>query len=235
MSRYYLQLLLLLVSLPLFSIDLDYTSEPSGITYNNHNNLLYIVGDEGYIYECNMEGELLRKSLIAPLDLEGIVYNSDTSSLFCIDEKSLNLLEVSVKDFKIIDLISLKKVLKGKKRQFESLAYKPSSKSERGTFYIASSIKSTKTGLISSFTLDNKKAVSYKEIPVNLWDISGLSFSNKELHIISDDMDKYAVLNLKTLELTTKSIPGKNQEGVVIVNNEVLILDEIGKIYRQKQ
>lgn len=215
------------------TIDISFASEPSGITYNRDNGLLYIVGDEGFIYESTLDGLLLRSSYIEPLDLEGIVYNSDTKTLFCLDEKKVALIEVSISDFKVINRISLKKTLKGKKRQFESLTYKPATESQGGIFYIASSIKSSKSGVISSFTLDSNQVISYSETKVPLWDISGLSYNNEKLHMVSDDMDIYGLLNLETREFITTPIHGENQEGIVIVNGNKIILDEVGKLYHK--
>lgn len=216
-------------------LNLESVSEPSGITYNPNNNMLYIVGDEGFLYEADLEGEIVRKVFLGKFDLEGITYNSDTNTLFCLNEKKIEIIEINLQSLKISRKISLRKELKSGKRQFESLTYKPSTVSTKGTFFIASSLKSGKGGVINCFYIKKSKIELNNEYEIPLLDIAGLSYYNNQLYMVSDDEDSFAVLDLTTNNFNKRKIQGEHQEGIVVIDeNTKLILDEVKKIYYLK-
>lgn len=239
MSRKILLVTLLLFTFTTYGVNLSHkreiilnsVAEPSGITYNPQTELIYIVGDEGYIYECNSSGEVLRSQYLGSFDLEGITYNIDNNNLYCLEEKSPRLLEVDIKTLSIITIFSLKSIVKRGTKQFESITYSPKDQIHPGQFFIGSSIKSSKSGLITSLVLKNKNVYKANEYKLPLWDIAGLSYSNNTLLMVSDNKDILATLNLTSSEYKAYDISGSNQEGIATLgDSKILILDEVNKI-----
>ncbi len=212
-------------------INLEGVSEPSGITHNPKTDLLYIVGDEGDIYECDKDGNVLRSEILGALDLEGITYNIDNNRLYCLEEKSPSLLEVDIEKLQIVNTYKLKGLVNKDLKQFESLTYSPVNQIGSGQFFMGSSVKSTKSGLITSFIINNSNIIKVDTYAIPLWDVAGLSYVDNRLFMVSDNKDKLATIDLSNSSFTAISIAGENQEGVTTFNHDkILVLDETNRI-----
>ncbi len=224
----FLILNLFFYAFPLFSL-----AEPSGITWNPLTGSFYVVGDEGIIYEVDHDGKEIRSAYIGPYDLEAVTYNSDRNSIFCLDEERISLLELELEDFTPVNIFQIKFKRKklDKYTQFESLTYVPSSDSYNGFFYFACSVegKKNESGLLFSISLEDLKPVKVKEIL--LWDISGLSYFNNSIYMVSDDEDLIANYSFSTERLIVRDLPGEHQEGVVYTSEgDLFFLDETGSL-----
>ncbi len=67
--------------------------EPSDICINLSGNGFYIVSDNGYLYETDFEGKILKKAAFSGADFEGVWVNKNTKEIFVADE-SLRRFEV---------------------------------------------------------------------------------------------------------------------------------------------
>lgn len=218
------------------TIQIDFTFEPSGITYVSDTDSFYIVGDEGNLYEIDKNAQLIRSVRLGDFDLESITYNKNKKLLYCLEEKSISMLEIRVTDFKILNIIPLK-ILKAKKRiQFESLLYISSDKENGDEFFIGSSIKNKakNKGVLTSFILKDKKVTFNKEFEIPVWDIAGLGLYNNTIYIVSDREDRIAMFDLTLETLIGKSkITGAHQEGIILDPSGIMyIVDEIKLIYK---
>ncbi len=224
---------ILILSLFFYTIPLFSLSEPSGVTWNPLTGNFYVVGDEGIIYEVDHEGNEIRSAYIGSYDLEAVTYNSDRNSIFCLDEKRISLLELELEDFTPVNIFQIKFKRKklDKYQQFESLAYVPSSDSCDGFFYFACSVedKKNKSGLLFSVSLEELKPVKVVELP--LWDISGLSYFDNSLYMVSDDEDVIANYSFSTERLIVKDLRGEHQEGVVYTSEgDLFFMEETGSL-----
>lgn len=209
-------------------------SETSGITWSKDTQSYFTVGDEGFIYEMDMNLTLTRTAYIGSFDLEGITYNQDKKTLFCLDEKRRTILEVDPLGLSIINIypLELKKDKGRSYSQFESLVYIPGSDDEKGHFYIAASVQKKKKdfGILFSFTLEDLELFPIADLP--LWDISGLTYDDEYFYMISDTEDLIARFSPATGLYESIPIDGNHQEGVVLTSdNQLLILDESGHFY----
>ena len=86
--------------------------EASGITYVKKTNTLFVVNDEGILYELSLKGKILRKKKIGSYDLEGISFDSKNDLLILAIEGRDNILLVHRNNFHIKKEISVKRKYK---------------------------------------------------------------------------------------------------------------------------
>jgi uncharacterized protein YjiK len=116
----------------------DLITEPSGAVFNPHKKTLYVVSDEGYIFELNKEGKVLRENKLGRLDLEGVTYDDINRRIFAVVEKKDLIIEIDEesfeikKTFKVNRFYNNKEVLNPERDGFEGIAIIP----EEQVFYL---------------------------------------------------------------------------------------------------
>jgi uncharacterized protein YjiK len=204
------------------------------MTWNEDSLSYYLVGDEGFLYEMDEDLILLNTVYLGDFDLEGITYNRDRKSLFCLDERTFTLIEVNPLSFSILKTYSPDLPRKKGKSysQYESLIFIPQSEQGGGLFYIGCSVrtKKKKYGELYSFSLDKLELESVAHVP--LWDISGMTYDEDYLYMISDEEDVIARYDRETEDYESEHIEGQHQEGLVFSrNHELIVVDESGAFY----
>ncbi len=107
--------LILILSINMFAKEkvIAKIDEASGIAYSQKSNSLYVVNDEGTIYEITTKGKILRKEKIGKYDFEGIAIDEQNDLLLVAVEGDDNILILDKENLKIKKEISIKRKYKG--------------------------------------------------------------------------------------------------------------------------
>ena len=217
--------------------------EPSGITYHPQRKTVFVVGDEGVLYEMRTDGRRVRTEHLKETDLEGITVNPVTGFLYAVVEGEEAILEIAPKTFRVTRKFIVNRNFEGREllkkggRGLEAIVFIPdASHPEGGTFWVGNQSFSLKPGkepsiicevvlpLISS-TARKAEGQILRFFPLSIIDISGLAYdAGRQCFIVISD-----TTNL-LLEVTRDGnvrrqylIPGEDQEGIV--------LDQMGFMY----
>ena len=75
--------------------------ELSGLTYHPQRNTLFVVADEGSLYEMHTDGRLARSEQLKQADFEGVTVNPQTGLLYAVIEGADNIVELTPETFQI--------------------------------------------------------------------------------------------------------------------------------------
>lgn len=217
--------------------------EASGISYSSKSNTLFVVNDEGTIYELSKKGKILREKKIGEYDFEGIVVDDEKALLLVAVEGDDNILVLSKQDMSIKKEISIKrkfdgvKVLKKGGDGIEGLAlYKneiyASNQSEKKYPKADSSVI-----VVIDYDLNKAKQKIKRVIKHGFKDIAGLTFYNDILFMVSDKESLLIQYDLKRKKVIKKDKLSKKfaQEGITFdKKGNLFIADDKGKILKMK-
>ena len=235
------------------TIGMHTMNEPSGIDFHTLRNTLFVVGDEGYIYELSLKGKIIKQHNIEITNLEGITHNPLNGLLYCAVEGKEQIVEIDPDTLKPLRLFSIprkyngKTVMKKGGKGIEAITFVPdSSHHDGGTFFVAN----------QSFNLDDCNDLSAlfeltlplkskDEAPVttvqyfepDMIDLSGLYFNKTSgyLMVISDEKNTLLEISLTGKIENRYFLPGDGQEGITIDNNGlVYIAQDSGGILRMR-
>lgn len=102
---------------PSKSILLD-IPEPSDICVSVNGNSLFIVSDDGGLYETDLEGKTLRSTTHDIIDAEGVF--ADKDFIYLVEERNRFVKLYSIKDFALVQTISVP-YEGGRNKAFESI------------------------------------------------------------------------------------------------------------------
>ena len=215
--------------------------EASGISYSYKSNTLFVVNDEGSIYELNLEGKILREKKIGNYDLEGIAIDDENDLLLLAVEGDDEILVLSKKQFKQKHKISIKreykgvKVLKKGNDGIEGLAL------YKNKIYASNQSKNlypkddSSVIVIIDYELKKKKQKIKDIINHGFIDIAGLTFYDDILFMISDKKDLLIQYDIKRKKVIKKEKLSKKyaQEGIAFDKEANLyIADDNGQILK---
>ncbi len=218
--------------------------EASGITYSTESNSLFVVNDEGSVYELSKKGKILREKKIGKHDFEGIVVDDTNNVLLIAIEGKENILILSKENFEKINEISIKrtyegvKVLKKGSDGIEGIAL------HNNKIYLSNQsdklYPKNDSSVIAIIDYDLKKRKQKIENIINhgLTDISGLTFVNDILYMISDDNNFIVSYDINKKKILKKDkLPKKfAQEGIAFDNKGNLFMaDDKGQILKIKK
>ncbi|RXJ88521.1 hypothetical protein CRV01_12290 [Arcobacter sp. CECT 8983] len=216
--------------------------EASGIVYSKKSNTLFVVNDEGTIYELSLKGKIKREKKLGDYDLEGITLDEKKNILLLANEEDDEIIFLNKKDFSIIKKIKIKdtykgvKVLKRGKNGIEGITL------YKNKIYVSNQSNKPYPKEDSSVVviLDNKsnKKLKIKDIIDHGYkDIAGLCFYNDFLYLVSDDANlliKYDI-NSKKVVKEYKLSKKYAQEGITFdKKGNLYIADDKGKILKLK-
>lgn len=214
--------------------------EPSGIVYHPARGTLFVVGDEGDIYEFKTDGTLVNKKLHKDRktrrDYEGITVNPATGLLYLAVEGEERILEVdpdtllTKREFTIGRKFDGKTVMKKGDGGIEAITFVPDAKHPEGGIFFVSN---------QSFTLDNPEDISaifeveaplktgkgqrlkariLRSFPMGVIDVSGLYYdaTKDHLYAVSDATNTFWELSRDCKVLRGYAFPGMNQEGITL-------------------
>ena len=221
--------------------------EASGITYVSKSNSLFVVNDEGTIYELKKNGKVLRKTYLGQYDLEGITYDKTNDKLIVAVEGDESILVLNRENLSFEKEIKIKRkykklklLKKSKKAGIEAIAM-----DENGDIYVSNQsritykkkLKENASVIVKIDSIQNKKAKITEVFNHGYIDIAGMTFHDGYLYMTSDKKNlliKYDIKNNKTIKKI--KLDKSAQEGICFDNkNNIYIADDNGRILKYKK
>lgn len=197
-------------------------SEPSDIAYSRSDDSLYIVSDNGHIYQTDKNGRILRKADYSQGDdFEGICVNQ--SSLFVVNESLRRVYEFDKESLTMIRMIPLE-YSGGRNRGFESITYNP----EKEIYILI-----TEKDPLLIYELDKDFIFRKVVEPAGLTEISSACWYDGFLWVLSDEERTVYQLRDKDYSIIKKwVIDVPNPEGIALDDETIYILsDDFGRLY----
>lgn len=217
--------------------------EASGIVYSHVSNTLFVVNDEGTIYELTKDGHILREKKLGNYDLEGISIDEQRDYLFLAVEGNDSVLVLNKPTLEIQTEIPIKRrykdieLLQKGNDGLEAIAFKD------GKIYAANQSNKrypkndSSVIVITDFDLYESKLKIKSIIPLKIKDISGLTFHKGFLYILSDKKNKIFKFDLDEEKIVKKIKLSKKhaQEGITFDDNGIMyIADDNGSVLKIK-
>ncbi len=205
-------------------------SEASGICFSKKSHTLFVVGDEGNLYEITTNGRIVRQKHLGNYDLEGIACDDQKEQLLLAHEGKDAIMIVNQKSFNIQKVVDIKRKYRGK------LILKKDKKNGLEGITIIndkiflsnqSNVFFPKKDPSVLFSVDKKakaKVAIKRLYDHGYQDIAGLDYHDKKLYMVSDKEDLLLVYDIKEKKVLKEvKLPPFSQEGVA--------LDDVGYIY----
>ncbi len=214
--------------------------EASGICFDKISNKLFVVGDEGYLYKLNTQGDILQSKHLGDFDFEGVACDTKNNRLLLAVEGKDNILIVDSKQFRIQKEINIKRSFKNEKLLVKDKKHGLEGITIIGEFIYLSNQSKYKyphkdpSVIIKIKDLRSKNTHILERIDPRHIDISGLDYYEGYLYMISDTKDKIYRYNLKKhkIEKSVK-LPKFSQEGVAFDNqNNIYFANDKGSILK---
>lgn len=191
--------------------------EPSDICIHPDGKSLFIVSDNGYLYQTDLEGTIIRKADYKGLDCEGVYVNEE--NVYVVEEFSRKI--------RVFDM----ETLTNHKTVYLEYNGARNSAYEAITFNKAKDkfVLLTEKNPIYLFELDqNLQKVNEIDLSKISRDISAASYHNNHLWLLGDEDRTVYKVNPETYEtLNSWKIPVVNPEGLTFdKNGNMLILSD---------
>ncbi len=196
--------------------------EPSDIAFDESGNFLYIVSDNGFLYECNPEGKILRKAAFEGMDFEGVEVRG--KYVYVVDE--------SLRQIHKFDRANLQKDKSwyvpysgGRNKGYESLAYNPT----KEKFVVITE----KDPIVIKELNEDFIAVSEYSFTAAR-DISAARFHNGYIFLLSDEDRTIFMCDPENYEvLKSWKINVLNPEGIAFDQdgNMIIAADDLERLY----
>ena len=219
--------------------------ELSGATYHPQRQTVFVVGDEGDIYELRTDGGLIRQGYLEQTDTEGITVHPETGFLYAIVEGDEEILEIAPHTFRTTRKFRVNRQFEGKEllkkggMGLEAIVFIPDAfHPEGGVFWVGNQSFSLKEGkepsvicevvvpLVSSKSTSGSDKTEMKQaegqisrfFPLSIIDISGLAYDLERqcLLVMSDTTNLLQEITLDGNVRRQYLIPGHDQEGIII-------------------
>lgn len=238
---------LLLTTTSLNAKEIAKVPEASGICFVKKSNSLFVVNDEGTLYEISTKGEIENKLYLGKYDLEGITYDTKQDKLFLAVEGDESILILDRKSLKIEKEIKIKRkfdkvnlLKKSKGAGVEAIAI-----DENGDLYLSNQSKITyendlkeNASVIFKVGSLKKKKTEIQEVYNHGYiDIAGMTFHEGYLYMTSDKKNLLIKYDLKKNK-TIKKIKLKKsaQEGIAFDDKDnIYIADDKGSVLKYKR
>jgi uncharacterized protein YjiK len=196
--------------------------EPSDACLSANEQSLFVVSDNGFLYETNLEGKILRKSNVVGIDFEaiclanGLLYISDESArkIYCINPADLNVIKTFNLNYSA-----------ARNSGFESIAFNEKSKS----FYVVSE----KSPVV--IRVYNEQFQQMNEINFDVTsDISSACYYQNNLWLLSDEEHLVMQLDENFNVFKQFDIRVLNPEGFLFnqQGDLTVISDDMAKLYQ---
>ena len=209
-------------------------TETSDICYAADRKSFFIVSDDGFLFETDLEGNVLRKSPVEGTDYEGVWYQDGL--IYVVEERHRRILAHDVNTLKPVKTVTIP-YQGGRNKSYESITYNPVKKrfiilTEKDPIHIYELDQDFR---ITHETRFEHKVVYYKKflglsrkISYSVRDISAATWFQGHLYLLSDEDRLIMKLNPDTYEvISTWQIPIVNPEGIVFLpDGEMRILSD---------
>lgn len=180
--------------------------EPSGLTYSESRNSLFMVGDEGHVAELSTSGVLLNQSWLGKRDLEGVAVNNDSSALYVLDERKNQILLINTESLEILDIAGLPDKAVG--------PYEGLSLDEDCSLILVNQITKKKSS--KAYILRIAGVGEISKFATKIKDQSAVLYNKEGIYILSDQNDRMYFFNTEGELQWDCHLPGENQEGLAI-------------------
>lgn len=212
-------------------IDKQQIPEPSGICFHPYRGSLFVVSDEGYVFEISKDGTA-RSRWEVKGDLEGITVGPGGRLLYIAVEGDDCLLEFDPEEGRVKrrfpinrefrgDPNFLEKQTKGYDNGIESIAFVPNENHpEGGTFYVGNQwdppVIMEIVVPLRSTQLAEAEAKIVRVLPFRMDDPAGMYFDpeTRTLNIVSDADNLMVEITLDGRLVKEYAFLGDNQEGI---------------------
>ena len=181
--------------------------EPSGIAYNEKENIFWIVsGSDQRVYKTDSTGVILKTLLYEGDDLEGIALDSSTTSLWIVEERKRELLQLDL-DGNVLQKVSIP--LPGKVNS----GLEGTVQNEKGTIFLLNEKAPGKfVELNSNLTIKSQREIYFAD------DFSDMVYSQKEkcFFILSDESSAMYKWTAEKGVIQKFTLPLRKFEGVAI-------------------
>ncbi len=233
-------------------IDKQQIPEPSGICFHPQRKTLFVVSDEGFVFETTRDGEPVKNWTVKG-DLEGITVNPETGLLYIAVEGNDWILEFDPDQGEVKRRFVINREFKGNPNFLqkqtnsydngvESIAFVPDENHpEGGTFYVGNQwdppcIMEVLVPLRSSQS-KQAEAKILRVLPFRMDDPAGMyyDFKTRRLNVVSDADNIFAELSLDGQMRKEYAFLGDNQEGICVDDEGYLyIAQDSGGIIKVK-
>ena len=237
----------MMLSMNVYAKEIARIPEASGICYVLKSNSLFVVNDEGTLYEISKKGKIKRKSYLGKYDLEGVAYDKKNDKLLISVEGSESILVLNSDSLEIEKEIKLKRkykkinlLKKSKKTGLEAIAI-----DENGDVYVSNQstitykkkIKKNASVILKINSLKKQKAKIIEVYNHGYIDISGMTFYDGYLYMTSDKKNLLIKYDIKTNKTIKKvKLPKSAQEGICFDDDgNIYIADDKGRVLRYKR
>lgn len=209
------------IKLPVLELYSLSISEPSDIAVSKDGKSLFIVSDDGALYETDLEGNSIRSITIGIIDAEAVY--ADGEYVYVVEERTRLIKQYSIKEFNLIRTIEIP-YQGGRNKSFESLT--KSSVNEWLLFTERDPVWMFQ--LNSSFEIINR--IKW-ELP---GDVSAATWHKEKLWLLSDELAEVWLTDVKSHSIIKRfKLPVLNPEGIAFLpNGKMLIVSDDGhKLY----
>jgi uncharacterized protein YjiK len=195
--------------------------EPSDICVAANGKTLFIVSDDGGLYETDLEGKVLRSITLDLTDAEGVY--ADNENIYLVEERNRFIKQYAIKDFALVNTVYVP-YAGGRNKSFESIA-----KRSEGGFVLF-----TEKDPVWMFEL-NEQLQETGRAKWNLpGDISAATFHKNSLWLLSDERAEIWLTDIVQKCIVKRfKLPVLNPEGIAFLPNGTLLIlsDDEHRLY----
>ncbi len=210
--------------------------EASGICFSQNSKTLFVVEDEGTIYELSTTGELLRQKRLGDYDLEGVACDDDHNRLLLAQEGEDAILVVSQKKLRLKKSIKIKKRFRG-----EVILKRDKKYGLEGITIVGESLflsNQKDPSLVLKVPKKDKAKVTILELfKHGHKDVAGLAYHDGYLFMVSDRENLLLKYDIKEKKVVaTAKLPNASQEGITFDNDgNLYIADDDGRVLKYRR
>ena len=214
--------------------------EPSGAVWHSRLNELFVVSDSGLVWSMQPDGRKFTAWRVEG-NLEGIaIADPDSDFIYLGTEDPDTIKEFDLRNGKVSRTFDLKGTLKPEdpNKGLEALTFVPSKTPQGGLFYVGlqedGALYVFELPINTSDTSDLPRHVETIEPDGGLDEMSGLHYQKDEdvLYAIYDKHDCLRAMQTDGTLIAEWELPKDHQEGITIVNNDLFVAQDNGKVWR---
>ena len=216
-------------------------AEASGICYSQKRDSLFVVGDEGRVYEIDKKGKILTKAYLGKNNFEGIASDDKKDRLLLAIEGKEHILIIDQKKLRKLSKIKIDREYKGKillKKDWKHHGLEAITLIDNSIFLSNQSKKflpKKDPSVIFEIKKVSKKRAKIKSLyDPHIKDISGLDYHEGLLYFVSDTNDMLYCYDIKDKKIINRyHIKPMALEGVAFDNdNFIYFADDDGFVYK---
>jgi uncharacterized protein YjiK len=196
--------------------------EPSDICFTPKGNTLYMVSDDGLLYETDLNGTILRQSPVMGVDFEGV--HADADYVYVVDEFTRKIHQLRHEDLQAVRTVEVP-YSGGRNMAYESITFNH----KKGVFIII-----TEKYPIQVFELDASLRKINEVRFTGVRDVSAATWYNNELWLLSDEDRMVLRVDPQTYAIKERfRIPVINPEGLAFdaAGNLLVCSDDLRRLY----